>query len=286
MARKRSSITLSIEERDKKQLEDLALALGQTWGDNPNISKLMKAIACGKLKVAANHDWNRDRIDTLIRALNLLRDSGHIEEALCLAAVLAERHELNQPLRATLQDFIRQPGKPWRADLERYRQQYRPFRLMYQDAAGRMFHFTVRHVLFMRHEEREYLDCWCDETEGNQDVVALQHNWCLRLDHIPGEAVISPVEGQWQPELAYLDVEFHLLNHLAIAYQSKSKADLVNEWDGDRQIRRVVRRIHNTFWFFREIRRYGAECVVVGPPEVRDRFAQDAIALARHYQNG
>ena len=36
-----------------------------------------------------------------------------------------------------------------------------------------------------------------------------------------------------------------------------------------------------TFWFFREVRRYGANCLVVGPEEVRDRFAEN---IARQYQ--
>ena len=55
------------------------------------------------------------------------------------------------------------------------------------------------------------------------------------------------------------------------------------EWFSEEQIKRVVRRVQNTFWFFREMRRYGADCVVIGPDEVRNRFAQDAIAMASHY---
>lgn len=285
MTRKQRSITLSIETHEKAQLEQLALDFGQTWGDNPNVSKLMKAIAQGKLRLAANHDWSRDRIDTLNRGLNLLIDAGQIDEAICLATVLLERSEINQPLRATIQSFVSQPVKPWRLAVDQYLKQLRPFRLTYQDAAGRLFHFTVRHAKVEHHETREYLDCWCDETEGNNDVEALQHNWCLRFDHIPNEAVISPADGYWHPELAYVEVEIHLLNRLAIAYEPKSKSDQINEWDSERQIRRVVRRITNTFWFFREVRRYGGDCIVVGPKEVRDRFARDAIKMAGHYLN-
>jgi len=283
MARKRPSITLSVEEREKARLEQLALEFGQTWGDKPNVSKLLKAIAQGKLRLAANHDWSRDRIDTLYRGLNLLRDRGYTEEALCLARVLLERSEANLPLKVAIQEFVDRPGKPWRHTVDQYLMQLRPFRLSYQDAAARIFHFTVRHAKIEHHENREYLDCWCDETEGNLDIEALKHNWCLRFDHIPDEAIISPAEGSWQPELAHIDIEFHLLNRLAIAYKSKSKADRIDEKNPETGIRRVVRRIHNTFWFFREVRRYGADCVVVGPKEVRDRFAQEAISMARHY---
>jgi predicted DNA-binding transcriptional regulator YafY len=105
------------------------------------------------------------------------------------------------------------------------------------------------------------------------------------LDRIPEEAVISPAEGSWQPELSHIQVEFRLLQGLALGYRSKTKADLVNEWDPDTQERRVVRSITNTFWFFREVRRYGADCVVVGPEEVRKRFARDAVAMANLYSD-
>jgi predicted DNA-binding transcriptional regulator YafY len=283
MARTRSSITLSISDHEKAQLEQLALAFDKTWGDRPNISKLLKAISRGKLRIAANHDWSQERIDTLHQALNHLKDEGYTHEALTLAHLLLERSELNYPLRQAIQAWVDRPTTPWRLDLDRCIRQQRPFRLIYQDAADRTWQFTIRHALIERHEDRHYLDCWCDETEGNQDVATLKHNRSLRLDRIPDEAVISPAPGHWQPKLGHIAVEFHLLNRLALGYRTKTGADLENQWLAEQQQRRVVRRIHNTFWFFREIRRYGADCVLVGPAEVRDRFAQDVLAMAQHY---
>lgn len=283
MTRKGKSITLSVSERDKTALEHLALSFDMTWGDRPNISRLVEAIARGRLRIAANHDWNRERIDTLHQALNHLKDEGYAHEALALAHLLLERSELNYPLRQAIQAWVDRPATPWRIDLDCCIRQQRPFRLVYQDAADRIWQFTVRHARITRHEERQYLDCWCDETEGNQDIADLRHNWSLRLDRIPDEAVISPAPGHWQPELGHIAVEFHLLNRLALGYRTKTGADLDNQWLAEQQQRRVVRRIHNTFWFFREIRRYGADCVLVGPAEVRDRFAQDVLAMAQHY---
>ena len=283
MASKRSSFNLSIAEHEKARLEQLALEFGQTWGDKPNVSKLIKAIARGKLRIAANHDWSRDRIDTLNRTLNLLKDEGQVQEALELARLLLERSEINQPLRHEIQGWVNQPSAPWRVDLDRCIRQQRPFKLAYQDAASRIWHFTVRHAKIERHEDRQYLDCWCDETEGNQDVEGLQHNWSLRLDRIPDEAVISPAQGHWQPELGHIQIEFHLLHGLAFGYRTKTGADLVNEWQSEQQIRQVVRRVYSTFWFFREVRRYGADCVVIGPEEVRDRFKRDLLATLEHY---
>ncbi|NER80266.1 MAG: WYL domain-containing protein [Leptolyngbya sp. SIO1D8] len=283
MVRKRPSITLSIEEREKAQLEQLALEFGQTWGDKPNVSKLLKAIAQGKLRLAKNHDWDRDRIDTLNRILGWLKDDGQLDAALELAHLLLERSELSDPLRHEIQSWVEKPSAPWRLDLDRCILLQRPFQLTYQDAANRLWHFTVRHALIERHEDRQYLDCWCDETDGNQDIEALHHNWSLRLDRIPEEAVISRTEGHWQPELSYMQVEFHLLHGLALGYRSKTKADVESIWLPDQRIRRVVRRIHNTFWFFREVRRYGPDCIVIGPKEVRDRFIRDLELTMQNY---
>ncbi|MDB9529597.1 hypothetical protein PN498_26640 [Oscillatoria sp. CS-180] len=142
---------------------------------------------------------------------------------------------------------------------------------------------TIRYAKIERHEDRQYLDRWCDETEGNHDIAPLQHNWSLCIDRIPSEATISPAEGHWQPELGHIEVEFHLLNQLAFGYRTRTDTDLVNEWLPDQQVRQVVRRIHSTFWFFREVRRYGANCAILGPEEVRDRFANNVALQYQQY---
>lgn len=65
MGRKGQSITLAISDRDKAELERLALELGMTWGDRANISKLVEAIARRQLTIAPNHDWKIERINAL-----------------------------------------------------------------------------------------------------------------------------------------------------------------------------------------------------------------------------
>ncbi|MGA0198581.1 MAG: WYL domain-containing protein, partial [Prochlorotrichaceae cyanobacterium] len=111
--------------------------------------------------------------------------------------------------------------------------------------------------------------------EGNQDLPALNHNWCLRLDRIPEETAITEIQGHWRP-LDVIEVEFHLLNNLAFAYRTKNNVEEVNQWHPDRdKVRQVIRKVTNTFWLLREIRRYGADCVVVFPPELRDRIQED-----------
>ncbi len=243
----------------------------------------MQGIARGKFRLAANHDWSRDRINVLNLIFGWLKDDGQKDAALELGNILLERSELSDPLRYEIQKWVDNPGAPWRIEIDRCIRMQRPFRLTYQDAADRLWDFTIRHARIARHEDRQYLDCWCEETEGNVDIDSLRHNRSLRLDRIPEETLISRAEGSWQPELGSTEAEFHLLEGLAFAYRSKTAADVSVEWLPDRRVKRVRRRIHSTFWFFREIRRYGVDCIVIGPEEVRSRFARDAMAIAKHY---
>ncbi|NEP16016.1 MAG: WYL domain-containing protein [Leptolyngbya sp. SIO4C1] len=284
MTRKGQSITLSLSAADKAHLQQLADDFGQSWGNKPNISKLIKAIAGNELRLAVNHDWPAERIDALNRARGRLVDIGEVEIATAIATLLLERSELTLPLRQELEAFVERPAHPWRLDIDRFIQRHRPFELSYQDAAGRIWEFTIRYAKIVRREDREYLDCWCDQTEGNQDLPKLSHNWTLRLDRIPAEAVILPAEGSWRPRLPHIDVELHLLNGLAYGYRTKRSKDIVNEWHPEiPKVRRVVRQVTSTFWFFREIRRYAPDCVIVSPSEISDRYQQTLMAEAKLY---
>jgi len=51
MGRRGHSVTLSISDADKVQLEQIALEQGMTWGDRPNISRLVEAIAQRELLI-------------------------------------------------------------------------------------------------------------------------------------------------------------------------------------------------------------------------------------------
>lgn len=51
MTRKNESVTLSLSAEEKAELEAIALSLGCTWGDKPNLSELMRAIAQCKFKI-------------------------------------------------------------------------------------------------------------------------------------------------------------------------------------------------------------------------------------------
>ena len=49
MTRKQESITLSLSLKHKANLENIAVEFGYLWGDRPNISSLLKAIADGEI---------------------------------------------------------------------------------------------------------------------------------------------------------------------------------------------------------------------------------------------
>lgn len=281
MSRKGQSITLSVSERDKAELEAIARELGMLWGNRPNISKLVEAIARRQLLIAPNNDWSKVRIEALMQAVRTLTDAGKIEAALEIAHLLVERSELSLPLRKEVESFLENPPPTWRLEIDRYIHRQQPFQLSYQDAADRLLSFTIRCGCINLYEERKYLDCWCEETQGNQDLSDLVHNWSLRLDRIT-EAAIIPIEGKWRSQLDQIEVEMHLVRGLAFAYQAKSE-DVTNEWLEDRRIRRVVRRVSSTFWFIREVLRYAPDCVIVSPDSVRDRLKQKLKSLCQQY---
>jgi hypothetical protein len=290
MSRKGQSITLSVSERDKAELEAIALEFGMMWGEDPNISKLIKAIAKRELIVGKNHDWQDSRIRALHRCIGALTDIGQNEQAEIIANLLLERSELSVPLRKEIEGLLNHSRPFWRLQVDHYILREQPFQLAYQDAAERVFNFTVRYAKISPHEKRQYLDCWCEETRDNNDVPELQHNWCFRLDRI-NEAAITEIAGKWRTDksalalshLDQIDVEMHLLNNLAFAYQSKPEDKRV-EWIPEKsKVKRVIRVISNTFWFIREIMQYSSDCIVVSPEDVRSLIQKKLINMSQNY---
>lgn len=277
MPRKKETLTLSIPPGVREQLDALSAQFGYYWGKTPSPSALVTAIAQGELSLGAIPALTELQIQALQQAVKDLVDAGHIGEAKSVITLLLENVELSAPARQALMRQVGQSIEGWRIQLEQLISHRQPFHLVYGRPNGAVMEFTVRYAQLTPYEKRLYLQIWCEETADNHDVPELEHNRTLRLDRI--QAVV-PISGQWQGQLDQILVEVHFLKGLIHAYESRLE-DVEDERMDD--IRRVVRRIHNTFWFFREVRRYGADCVVMGPEEVRDRFAQDAIAMARHY---
>lgn len=283
MTRQRQTITLSLQPYDKVHLEALALEFGKTWGDRPNISKLIEAIARHQLLIAPNHDWTPERISLLNRIRTHLIDHGEIDLALEIAKILSDRSELTLNLRSEIDGFIAQPVQTWRTIVEQYLKREQPFRLSYEDAAERVWQFTIHHARITPHETRQYLDCWCEETLGSDDIPELQHNRSLRLDRIT-DAAVSPIKAQWKPDLDTVPVEFHLHDTLAFAYRTKNPRDLEVSWLTEAPpTRRIQRDITSSFWFLREILPYGPDCEIISPNSIRDRLKAKIQAMAQRY---
>jgi hypothetical protein len=281
MTRKGTAITLSLQEHDKHALQQIALELGITWGEKPNISKLIEAIARREYLVLPNADWSPARINALDAARKILLDNGKDQESRIIAELLVSREELLIPLRSELQHYLSQSKPSWRSTIDRYISSNRPFQIAYRDAADRPITFTVRYGTVELIEKRQYLQCWCEET--NDDLPPLNHNWTLRLDRIP-EAAITPIKGKWRQELATIPVTLHFHDRLAFAYESKPN-DLENDWLPDKpHIRQVIRATVSTFWLFRELLPYGADCEIVSPVEVVDLFRQKVQQLSDRYR--
>lgn len=282
MGRKGDSITLSISDRDKSQLEELALELGMKWGDRPNISKLVEAIARKQIQISKNNDWSSDRIEALNRTWGLLIDYGEINLAKAIANLLLERSEITSPLRRDIERFLDKPPEIWRQVLDRYIRQNQPFRLIYRDAAEHPYEFSIYHANISPHDKRLYLDCWCAETTGSDDIESLRHNRCLRIDRIPAEAAITPIQGKWRSQLAQVTVTFQLSGKLAFAYKPK-KDDTDDIWLHDFPIRQISRTVSSTFWFYREIMPYVEDCEIIDPDDVRQKFKEKVRSLYLKY---
>ena len=283
MTRKGIAVTLSLQERDKQALQQIALDLGITWGDKPNISKLIEAIARQELLVLPNNDWTDDRIAALDTARKILLDNGKDQTSRIIAELLVSRSEIKIPLRSELESILTQTKPTWRNIIDRYIASHKPFELAYRDAADRSIIFTVRYATIELIEKRQYLQCWCEESSGNEDLPPLNHNWTLRLDRI-SDAAISPLKGKWHPGLATIPVTLHFHNRLAFAYEAKHN-DLENDWHPiQTKVRRVVRQVSSTFWLFREVLPYGADCEIVSPPKVIEIFRQKIAELSDRYR--
>ncbi len=284
MTRKGRAITLSLDETEKLALQVIATELGYTWGDKPNISKLIEAIAQHELLIAHNNDWLTELLTAFHQAVICLNERGDSKNAQIVAELLLKRSELKNPLRKEIERFLETIQKPsWRQLLETYKNECQPFELSYQDAAQKISIFNVQYAEINFIDRHEYLQCWCQEIAGNADIAALRHNWSLRLDRIT-DAALSPVQLEWLNKFDTVKVEFYLYSGLAFAYESRPN-DIYCDWVPGKQIKRVLREVFSTFWFYREIFRYGEDCQIVSPPDVRERFIAKLNKLNDLYRN-
>ncbi|MEQ9672656.1 helix-turn-helix transcriptional regulator [Coleofasciculus sp. G2-EDA-02] len=280
MPRKKETLTLSIPPGTKEQLEAIARRLNILWGKEPSVSGLIVAIAQQQVEVGQSLKLNSTHVAALQQATKVLIDSGYIGEAHTLLSLLLEQGNLENPVRQSLQQLASQPSEAWRIRVDQHINHQQPFRLLYYNAQEQELEFTVRYAEISFEEKRFYLEIWCEETEDikNTSFPELIHNRCLRLDRIKA---IEPIEGQWHSEgLDHLKVYLHFYRGMVKAYEPRAK-DISNEVVGE--VRQVIRRVSNPFWLEREVLRYGGDCVVMSPENVRERVKQKLRTLCHLY---
>lgn len=246
------------------------------------VSGFIEAIALDEIGLIK--ELTSEQYATLHQAILSLISQGFIEQGRILATFLRQ-FQLTESMQSELDKLLDVD-----ADFEQLQQintfisQQQPFQLSYQDAAGRIWIYTVRCAQITFREKRNYLECWCEETAGNQDLPELRHNWSLRLDRIIDAAII-PIEGEWRSSLDSILVECELMGGLAHRYQQRD-SDISVEWivePVESPRKRVQRHINNTFWFVREILPYGKDCIVVLPDSVRSRIAEQLEGALTNY---
>ncbi len=281
MPRKKESLTLSVPPGTKEKLEAIARRLKILWGKSPSPSGLVAAIAQQSLEVGQPFTLDSAQVNALQQATKDLIDTGHVEEAGTVLALLIERGNLEAPLRQSLLQQVSQPTEGWRIVINKHIQEQQPFHLVYRNSQHQELEYTVRHAEIIPYEKRLYLQIWCEETQDveneNRDLPELWHNRCLRLDRI--QAVL-PVSGDWRGEFDAIKVYLQFRGWLIKAYEPK-KEDENDEMIGS--VRQVVRRVVNPFWLLREVSRYREDCVIVAPEAMLERYKQELRAQCQLY---
>jgi predicted DNA-binding transcriptional regulator YafY len=277
MARKKETITLSIPSGTKELLEAIALRLGILWGKSPSISGLLVAIAQQQVAIGEPFTLTEVQVQALSKAAKFLNDSGEVEAAQIVLALLLDKGNLEPPVRQELLQQVNQTAEAWRLRLNQLIDDRQPFRLFYQSKKDKLSEFTARSAKIRLYDKRLYLEIWCDDAES-REIPELAHNRCLRLDKIVN---LLPASENWRESIDYLEVHLHFLKGLARNYESKPDEDVANEMVGD--VRHVVKRVSSLFWLFRDVRRYGEDCVIVSPEGVRDRFQQELQSICQNY---
>ncbi|MGK7924289.1 MAG: helix-turn-helix transcriptional regulator [Spirulina sp.] len=282
MKRKKETLTLSIPPGTKTQLEEVARREKVFWGENPSISGLLVAIARGEIETGKPFSFSPAQIHALDRAVKVLTDAGRMNEAKTIIELLVERGQLEAPLRQKLLKAITHETEAWRRVIDMHIEREEPFHLIYSKNPQEQEEFNVRFGCIQFIEKRFYLEAWCEEMTEDEPIPELQHNRCFRLDKILN---VLRHDGIWRKEgLGTIEVYLHFYGRMAEVYESKEEdIDDKVEGEGKDKIRKVVKKTSNPFWLVREVMRYGKNCEIVSPKEVRDRLKKDLKKMCEQY---
>ena len=276
------TFALKLESRYKKPLQDISLRYGYKWGEEGNITAFLRGLVDSKIRFDSQQlILSEQEQDALLEAIRFLCQRSHFSLASSLLRFLPAE-SLNGFQQAQLSFYLDFLNTSILEDLNGCIGDQRPFQLNYLDSTQKEYSFSVSYAEFRFFENRIYLLCWCEETQDNQDILGLNHNWCFRLDLVQ-EGGIIPLNSLWREQgLDSVEVEFLLFGRLAYAFQER--LDDFSEWiDTNPPTRRVKRTINSSFWFVREILPYGCSCRVLSPPSIVDLITHEINEMHHQY---
>jgi len=278
MSRKKETLTLSVPPGIKDRLEAIAFRLGIFWGKSPSISGLLVAIAQHEVELGEPFTLTTVQVQSLEKATKLLHDSGEIEAAQILLGLLLDKGNLEPPMRQKLLKQVSQTTEAWRIRLNQLIDAHQSFKLFYQSKPDEVSEYTTLSAQIRLYDKRLYLEIWCEQVEP-RTIPELAHNRCFRLDKIVN---LLPASETWRESIDYLKVHIYFFGGLARNYEAKEDEDVENAMVGD--VRHVVKRVSNLFWLFRDVRRYGKDCEIVSPENVRKRFQDELREMCDRYE--
>ncbi|MEB3224113.1 MAG: WYL domain-containing protein [Candidatus Sericytochromatia bacterium] len=283
MQRNQTTLTLSVPPGTKERLAAIAERLGLRWGEQPSPSKLVAAVADGTVPVGTPLGLTGAQSDALLQAVKALHDAGRVAEVRELAPLLTAVGPLDPAQRMAVYAELSRSEMPFRGVIEDAIARQTPVVFQYVGLRGVPSQYLARHVKLTIRERRWYVDIYTDDKPSN-DVAALAHNRCLRLDKVVS-ALPVPHTEPWVSALDAIEAKLRLFGEDARFYEPHDDdVDVGEVIEGPEGAERTVtRRVAFSWWFIRDILRHGRACKVEGPPDLVHVVAAHLREAAARY---
>lgn len=224
-------------------------------------------------------------VEHLLQSFWTLRDTGQDDAARTIANILLERYETSEAVTQHLEAMVNKPQSKAVEQIKLAIANNQPFTLNYQSASGRQHEFNIEYAEINKIERHFYLCCWVDRVTDKAEIPALAHNMTLRLDRISGATIIPDSGKVWRGKLDSIELHFKLIGGWAKGYEAK-EGDIESKFmlENEIPVRYVKRRVQFWHWIGRELLRYGAECIVIGPEDARSLIAAEVAKMNQNYQ--
>jgi hypothetical protein len=286
MQRHQTSITLSVPPDTKERLTQLAQTLGILWGAKPSPSKLVAAIAEGKVSVGAAVRPDAEQLDALVAAVRLLLAQGEMNKAQALIRMTTARGGLPEEVLNLLFLELAQVALAWRASIEQAISRREPILVTYGGSKPEPSSYVARYAEFRSRMGQWYVDIRTGDGVGDSmEIPGLEENRCLRLDRVQKVAPAFHPSGWADEGLATVVADLRCFEDSA-KYYKRHPDDLPDEtvYDEAAGTRRVRRKVSNSWWFARDIVVLGPDVVVEGPPALVEKVRERLRGALRRYE--